>query len=199
MKAETGGGGGGGGGLVQHSCFIQTEKKLSGSYLVVSIHTLGPCSFEDGLGGGGGGTSSMRHVRLLVWLSVHGFASWSAPEAILFSRSFHSLLDPVYRVCPTSHTKRSVSAGTWYRRLYFSPVLGKHLPVKTGICRSSGGSGVFHVLEEQGRSNSPTSTPRVNMRTGAEGAKWDSVMPAEKTRPPNTATVRISSMSRSTL
>ena len=51
------------------------------------------------------------------------------------------LLDPVYRVSPTSHTKRSVSAGTCYRRLYFSPVLGKHLPVKTGTCRSSRGSG----------------------------------------------------------
>ena len=32
--------------------------------------------------------------------------------------------------------------GTCYRRLYFSPVLGKHLPVKkTGTCRSSRGSG----------------------------------------------------------
>ena len=147
-----------GGELVQHSCFIQTEKKLSGSYLVVSTHTLGPVHLRGGgggggrgVGGGGGGTSSMRHVRLLVWLSVHGFASWSAPEAILFSRSFHLLLDPVYREPPTSHTKRSVSAGTWYRRLYFSPVLGKHLPVKSGTCRSSGGSGVFHVLEEQGQ------------------------------------------------
>ena len=46
-----------------------------------------------------------------------------------------------YRVSPTSHTKRSVSAGTCYRRLYFSPVLGKHLPVKSGTCRSSGSSG----------------------------------------------------------
>ena len=58
MKAERGE-------IVQHSCFIQTEKKLSGSYLVVSTHTLGPVHLRWG-GGGGGGTSSMRHVRLLV-------------------------------------------------------------------------------------------------------------------------------------
>ena len=52
---------------------------------------------------------------------------------------------PVYRVSPASHTKRSVSAGTWYRRLYFSPV-GKHLPVKTGTCRSSGGSDLLTCI-----------------------------------------------------
>ena len=77
-------------------------------------------------------TSSMRHVRLLLWLSVHGFACWSTREAILFSRSFHLLLDPVYRVSPASHTKRCF--------YHFSTVLGKHLSVKTGTCRSGGGS-----------------------------------------------------------
>ena len=38
-------------------------------------------------------------------------------------------------------TQSAVSAGTLYRRLYhFSTVLGKHLSVKTGTCRSGGGS-----------------------------------------------------------
>ena len=37
--------------------------------------------------------------------SVHCFACWSTPEVILFSRSFHLLLDPVYRVSPASHIK----------------------------------------------------------------------------------------------
>ena len=37
-------------------------------------------------------------------------------------------------------TQSAVSAGTWYRRLYFSTVLGKHLLVKTGTCRSGGAS-----------------------------------------------------------
>ena len=50
--------------------FIQTEKNGSGSYLAVSTHSLGPVYLRRG----SGGTSSMRHVRLLVWLSVHGFA-----------------------------------------------------------------------------------------------------------------------------
>ena len=131
MKAEWGQ-------IVQPSCFIQTEKKLSGSYLVVSTHTSGPVHLK-----GGGGTSSMWHIRLLVWLSVHGFACWSAPEAILFSQSFHLFLDPVYRVSPADHTKRSASS--WYWWLYFSLVLGKQLPVKTGICWSSGGSAYIHT------------------------------------------------------
>ena len=39
-----------------------------------------------------------------------------------------------------------VSAGTWYQRLYFLPVLGKHLLVKTGICRSGRGSDDVPVL-----------------------------------------------------
>ena len=55
MKAERGE-------IVQHICFIQTEKKRSGSYLVVSTHTLGPVHLRRG----SGGTSSVRHVRLLL-------------------------------------------------------------------------------------------------------------------------------------
>ena len=73
---------------------------------------------------------------------VHCFARWTSPEVILFSGSFHLLQDPGYRVrYLASRTKCSVSAGTWYWWLYFLPVLGKHLPVKTGICRSNWGSG----------------------------------------------------------
>ena len=72
---------------------------------------------------------------------VHCFGCWTSPAVILFSGSFHLLQDPGYRVWSlASHTKCSVSASTWYRRLYFLPVQGKHLPVKTGTRRSSGGS-----------------------------------------------------------
>ena len=72
---------------------------------------------------------------------VHCFACWTSPEVILFSGSFHLLQHPGYRVCCLeSHTKCSVSAGTWYQRLYFLLVLGNHLLVKTSICRSSRGS-----------------------------------------------------------
>ena len=74
---------------------------------------------------------------------VHCFACWTSLAVILFSGSFHLLQDPGYRVrvwSLASRTKCSVSAGTWYRWLYFLPVQGKHLPVKTSICRSSGGS-----------------------------------------------------------
>ena len=52
------------------SCFIQTELKRPGSYLVVSTHTLGPLHWCVCVGGGGGVrggiTSSIRHVLLLV-------------------------------------------------------------------------------------------------------------------------------------
>ena len=51
---------------------------------------------------------------------VRCFACWISPEVILFSGSFHLLQDPGYRVWSlASHTKRSVSAGTWYRRQFF--------------------------------------------------------------------------------
>ena len=74
---------------------------------------------------------------------VHCFACWTSPQVILFSGSFHLLQDPWYIVWSlASHTKRSVSAGTWYWQLYFLVVLGKHLPVKTSLCRSSGGSAI---------------------------------------------------------
>ena len=111
--------------IVHHSCFIQTEMKRSGSYLVVNTHTLGPAHLRRGWGG-----SLLACNRYSFWCdSLYGFACWSTPEMILFSRSFHLLLDPVYRASPASHTKRSVSASTWHWWLYFSPVLGKHLPV----------------------------------------------------------------------
>ena len=72
---------------------------------------------------------------------IHCFACWTSPKMILFSGSFHLLQDPGYRVWSrASHTKCSVSASTWYQWLHFLPVLGKHLLVKTGICRSSRGS-----------------------------------------------------------
>ena len=74
---------------------------------------------------------------------VHCFACWTSPEVILFSGSFHLLQDPGYRVWfLANHTKRLVSASTWYWWLYFLLVLGKHLQVKKGICWSSGGSGL---------------------------------------------------------
>ena len=101
------------------------RNEQSCSYLVNSTHTLGHVHLRRWGGGGGGGHFSMQHIWLLVWLSVHGFACWTTPKAILFSRSFHLLLDPVYRVSPASHTKCSVSAGTWYRQLYFSWYYGK--------------------------------------------------------------------------
>ena len=41
----------GAGKIVQHSCFIQTEKKQSGSYPVVSTHSLGPVHLRWGHGG----------------------------------------------------------------------------------------------------------------------------------------------------
>ena len=47
-----------------------------------------------------------------------------------FIRSFRLLLGPRYRVSPASHTKRCFSRYL-YQRLYFLPVLGKRLPVKT--------------------------------------------------------------------
>ena len=51
---------------------------------------------------------------------LHCFAWWTSPEVILFFRSFHLLQDPGYRVWSlASHTKRTVSAGTWYQRQYF--------------------------------------------------------------------------------
>ena len=50
-------------------------------------------------------------------------------------------------VSSKSHKTLSlVSAGAWYWRLYFLPVLGKHLPVKTGICQSGGDSDDVPVI-----------------------------------------------------
>ena len=131
--------------IVQHSCFLQAEKKWSGRAILLSAFILSDLSIWGG--GGGGGTSSMRQVQLLVLLSSNGFTCWSTPEVILFSWRFPLHLDLVYRVSPASHTKHSVSAGTWYQRLYFSLVPGKHLLVKTGICRSSRGSEVWVPAE----------------------------------------------------
>ena len=129
MKAERG--------KIQHSCFIQTEKKLSSSCLVVSTHTLGPLHLRRGRGGGGHFQHATRTASGVTERSW--FCLLINAGSDLVQSELPLALDPVYRVSPASHTKRSVSAGTWYRRLYFSPV-GKHLPVKTGTCRSSGGS-----------------------------------------------------------
>ena len=65
-----------------------------------------------------------------VTVNAHCFVCWSPPEVILFSRSFHLLLDPGYRVAAASHTKHSVSAGTWYR-YKGNLITGKnrHMPV----------------------------------------------------------------------
>ena len=81
---------------------------------------------------------------------VHCFACWTSSEVILFSGSFHLLQDPGYRVRSlASHTKRSVSASSWYQWLYFLLVLGKHLPVQTGICRSRRGSVYRTIIKAQ--------------------------------------------------
>ena len=147
------------------------------------------CQEEGGGGGGGaGGGSSCKLLNLntavfLIWFHFYRerasfkqqkwrwaldflfFTVHQFPTPV-FSRSFHLLLDPVYRVSaalpaslsgtflqtvpdlvtplegcrkpvlgvwvsPASHKKAPVSAGTWYWRLYFSLLLGKHLPVKT--------------------------------------------------------------------
>ena len=99
------------------------------------------CPFEEWRGGGGSLLACNTYGFWCDWASMVLLADlWSTPEAVLFSRSFHLLLDPVYRVSPVSHTKFSVSASTWCRQLYFSLVLGKHFLVKTGICWLSGGS-----------------------------------------------------------
>ena len=81
---------------------------------------------------------------------VHCFACWTSPEVILFSGSFHLLQDPRYRVWSlASLTKCSVSASTWYQWLYFLPVLGRHLLVKNGICRSYRGSECLNLYAYQ--------------------------------------------------
>ena len=48
------------------------------------------------------------------------FACWSAPEVILFSRSFHLLLNPGYRICLASCTKHSISAHTGTVTIFFT-------------------------------------------------------------------------------
>ena len=62
---------------------------------------------------GGGGRGRVLRVK------VFSFACWSTQGAILISQSFHLLMDPGYRASPASHTKRSVSAGTWYGAFFF--------------------------------------------------------------------------------
>ena len=66
-------------------------------------------------GGEGAGSESFRVHRFACW-------TWTTPEAILFSWSLRLLLDLGYRLWSlASHTKCSVSAGTWYRQLSFHP------------------------------------------------------------------------------
>ena len=90
---------------------ISPNRNGTVQYGSISTHFLGPV-----LCGGGGGAGS------------HSFACWSALEVILFSQSFHFLLDPEYRVSTANHKRCSVSAGMWFGQLYF-------LPVK-GVCRT---------------------------------------------------------------
>ena len=90
---------------------ISPNRNGTVQYGSISTHILGPVHC-----GGGGGAGS------------HSFACWSALEVILFSQSFHFLLDPEYRVSTANHKRCSVSAGMWFGQLYF-------LPVK-GVCRT---------------------------------------------------------------
>ena len=85
------------------------------------------------------------------WKFLHSlFCLLNITRHDLVSGSFHLLQDPGYRVWSlASHTKRSVSASTWYQWLHFLPVLGKHLLVKTGICRSSRGSECLNTYAYQ--------------------------------------------------
>ena len=74
------------------------------------------------------------------------FACWTSPEVILFSGSFHLLQGTEYDLYQvTQNAQFQPVLGT--SNYNFLPVLGKHLPVKTGICRSSGGSGspISHI------------------------------------------------------
>ena len=98
--------------------FIYPNRNGTVQYPAVRTHTLRPVHLRlvcggwgGGLGGGGQGfISSMWCVQLLVWqwAFIALLASWSTLEAILFSWSFHLLLDPGYRVSPASHTKHSL-------------------------------------------------------------------------------------------
>ena len=64
--------------------------------------------------------SSVPGVWLVwQWTPAVLLADQMASEAILFSWILHLLLDPGYTVPPASHTKCSLSASTWYWRLYF--------------------------------------------------------------------------------
>ena len=132
MKAEQGK-------IVWHSCFIQTEKKLSGSYLVVSTHTLGPVHLRRSKGKGG------REGGALLACDMYGFwcdrtfmvlladQHWKRSCLARASTCFWTQCTENLQQVMQTVTKRSVSASIWYRRLYFNflLVLGKHLPVKT--------------------------------------------------------------------
>ena len=152
--------------------------KWSSSYLVVSIPLI---LWDVSVWGGGGGGSLLAcntYGFWCDWVSMVLLADlWSTPEAVLFSRSFHLLLDPVYRVSPVSHTKFSVSASTWCRQLYFSPVLGKHFLVKTGICWLSGGSafsGTWLLLNMHGMNSFwiPAGCPVLSVWQMANTSPW---------------------------
>ena len=88
----------------------------------------------------------MMHRASGVTVSVHCFACRSALEAILFSWSFHLLLDPGYRVSLASHTF-SFSQYMVLATIFLLPVHGEHLLVKlkTSICQSNGA-----LLQDQG-------------------------------------------------
>ena len=103
-------------------------------YLAVSTHTLGPVDSRRGEG------------ELLLacdaygiwcdWVFIVLLADWHWMQSCLAGTSTCFWTQGIE---PANHTKRSVSASTWYQWRYFLLVLGKHLLVKTSICQSSRG------------------------------------------------------------
>ena len=135
---------------------VGNENKTNNSYLVVSIH--GVILWDlSGVGRGGAflacdtyGSRVTVTVTVTV-LSVH--LSWFCllinTGIILFSRNFHLLLDPMYRVFPASHTKHSVSLTfnwylvSWYQRLYYyQENIYQHM-----LCSQSADNQVVHGLQ----------------------------------------------------
>ena len=151
-------------------------------YLAVSANALGPVHsrrWGGGGGGGGGSVYSMWQVLHLMWLSVHYFPCWSTPEVILFSWSFHLLLDPGYRASPASHKKCSVSASTGTGNITFYWYHGNIFrwtpPPPPTICRSS----CYHDLENWKTNVHPlcTRTEKDAEKELKEGRNWRNLTP----------------------